>query len=195
MHMYYRARYYDLSLGRFSSEDPLRFDAAIDFFTYTGNNPINATDPTGREIKVCSRDGWEGPVTFSFFLGGVFNHSYILNTITGENCGRGDQSGKENPYARGTFCREVPGSAGHESEIMDCCRRTRNKGMWFPGSNDCHTSVARCLKAAGLSNPGVPGGRAGCRGKGFCGFDFVVPGLRLLNREGTLQPWTLNDGR
>ncbi len=44
---YYRARYYDPSTGRFISEDPLGFEAGINFYAYVDNNPINANDPTG----------------------------------------------------------------------------------------------------------------------------------------------------
>ena len=43
----YRARYYDPSLGRFISEDPMKFGAGQNFYAYVGNNPINANDPSG----------------------------------------------------------------------------------------------------------------------------------------------------
>ncbi|MDZ4211147.1 MAG: RHS repeat-associated core domain-containing protein [Methylotenera sp.] len=44
---YYRARYYDTDIGRFISEDPLGFQAGINFYAYVGNNPVNANDPSG----------------------------------------------------------------------------------------------------------------------------------------------------
>ena len=44
---YYRARYYDPSAGRFLSEDPIRFDAGINFYAYVGNNSATLTDPFG----------------------------------------------------------------------------------------------------------------------------------------------------
>ena len=45
---YYRARYYDPSIGRFVSEDPLGFEAGdVNFYAYVGNNPVNANDPSG----------------------------------------------------------------------------------------------------------------------------------------------------
>ncbi|WP_198363138.1 RHS repeat-associated core domain-containing protein [Thauera sinica] len=45
---YYRARYYDPGRGRFISEDPLGFAAGdVNFYTYVGNNPTNANDPSG----------------------------------------------------------------------------------------------------------------------------------------------------
>ncbi|HKV61532.1 MAG TPA: RHS repeat-associated core domain-containing protein [Candidatus Acidoferrum sp.] len=44
---YYRARYYDPSVGRFISEDPMRPDDVFDFYVYARNEPTNVTDPRG----------------------------------------------------------------------------------------------------------------------------------------------------
>ena len=44
---YYRARYYDSSVGRFISEDPIRFAAGPDFYVYVGNRPLMYRDPFG----------------------------------------------------------------------------------------------------------------------------------------------------
>ncbi|MDZ4210363.1 MAG: RHS repeat-associated core domain-containing protein, partial [Methylotenera sp.] len=44
---YYRARYYCQDIGRFISEDPLGFQAGINFYAYVDNNPVNANDPSG----------------------------------------------------------------------------------------------------------------------------------------------------
>nr|WP_319394724.1 RHS repeat-associated core domain-containing protein [uncultured Desulfobacter sp.] len=47
---YYRARYYDPKIGRFLGEDPLGFEAGVNFYTYVLNNPINFNDPTGHDV-------------------------------------------------------------------------------------------------------------------------------------------------
>jgi RHS repeat-associated protein len=44
---YYRARYYDTSVGRFVSEDPARFKGGINFHGYVGNSPTDHVDPAG----------------------------------------------------------------------------------------------------------------------------------------------------
>ena len=45
---FYRARYYDASLGRFISEDPLGFDGdGSDFYAYVQNSGVNLADPLG----------------------------------------------------------------------------------------------------------------------------------------------------
>jgi RHS repeat-associated protein len=57
--MYYRARYYEPTLGRFLSEDPLRFGAGdTDFYSYVHNGPLIYRDPSGR-TKV--HGNWCGP--------------------------------------------------------------------------------------------------------------------------------------
>jgi RHS repeat-associated protein len=59
---YYRARYYDPEIGRFLSEDPLGFEAGVNFYAYVGNNPVNANDPMGLEIQITGHPvGWVGP--------------------------------------------------------------------------------------------------------------------------------------
>lgn len=46
---YYRARYYDPRLGRFTSEDPLSFAAGDpNLYRYVGNSPLIFTDPSGQ---------------------------------------------------------------------------------------------------------------------------------------------------
>ncbi|MGB7847221.1 MAG: RHS repeat-associated core domain-containing protein, partial [Candidatus Acidiferrum sp.] len=45
---YYRARYYDSSIGRFLGEDPIRFDAGDEnFYRYVRNDSVTDSDPTG----------------------------------------------------------------------------------------------------------------------------------------------------
>jgi len=155
---YYRARYYAPNVGRFVSEDPLGFQVVNNFYAYAQDNPVNANDPTGLKIKICSKGGFQ-----EISPSGIGNHAYLLDTRTGANCGRGNNSGKENPSSPGTVCVDVPNSDGHEDAVMKCCQKNRNKGIFFPPINDCQTLVDDCIKKAGLSNPGVPGGRVGCR--------------------------------
>jgi len=42
---YYNARWYDPSLGRFITEDPIK--DGLNWYTYVRNNPLKYTDPTG----------------------------------------------------------------------------------------------------------------------------------------------------
>jgi RHS repeat-associated protein len=56
--IYYRARYYDPTIGRFLSEDPIRFWGGVDFYKYVDNSPTNMTDPSG---KLPIHGNWCGP--------------------------------------------------------------------------------------------------------------------------------------
>ena len=53
---FYRARYYDPSVGRFISEDPIGFDAGdTNLYRYVSNSSPNYVDPTGNYIE----SGWD----------------------------------------------------------------------------------------------------------------------------------------
>jgi RHS repeat-associated protein len=51
----YRARYYDAQIGRFISEDPIRFQAGTGFYEYVFNNPLLWTDPRGLQVQICTK--------------------------------------------------------------------------------------------------------------------------------------------
>ncbi len=58
--MYYRARYYDVQVGRFISEDPIQFKGGANFYAYVRNNPISNTDPRGLDCESCPSGRWSG---------------------------------------------------------------------------------------------------------------------------------------
>lgn len=62
---YYRARYYDQSNGRFVSEDPIRFRAGVNFYSYVRNRPLDLRDPKGRLA-------WGGGVTVAGMIGALW---------------------------------------------------------------------------------------------------------------------------
>jgi len=62
---YYRARYYSPRLGRFLQTDPIGIKDDLNLYTYTYNNAVNKTDPSGKCLFVCS--GIVGAV-----VGGVY---------------------------------------------------------------------------------------------------------------------------
>ena len=45
-----RARFYNPTLGRFVTEDPTGVAGGVNLYAYTSNDPINFTDPTGRQF-------------------------------------------------------------------------------------------------------------------------------------------------
>ena len=49
--MFYRARYYDPTMGRFISKDPAGMPDGVNRYAYVSNNPTNATDPSGMALE------------------------------------------------------------------------------------------------------------------------------------------------
>ena len=50
---FYRARYYDPTVGRFVTKDPIGFKGGINVYAYVSNNPVNNNDPLGLCDKCC----------------------------------------------------------------------------------------------------------------------------------------------
>jgi RHS repeat-associated protein len=46
---FHRARNFAPNVGRFISQDPIRFGGGVDFYVYVGNNPLTRIDPSGTD--------------------------------------------------------------------------------------------------------------------------------------------------
>ena len=55
--VYYRARYYDSSLGRFTQRDPLGLGAGLNDYAYVGGKPVDTADPGGMDPSLAPQQG------------------------------------------------------------------------------------------------------------------------------------------
>jgi RHS repeat-associated protein len=80
---YNRARYYSPTLQRFISEDPLGFGGGdANLYAYVGNDPINATDPSGQFIEVVGQCLFGAAINVGF--------GYATSSIAGRKYTAGD---------------------------------------------------------------------------------------------------------
>ena len=96
---YYRARYYDPTLERFISEDPIGFASGdFNWYRYVMNSPVNLVDPWGL---------WSLSFEFYDFFGGGLtfgknpDNKFFLSIKMGIGLGGGvayDPNGKSNNY-------------------------------------------------------------------------------------------------
>lgn len=61
-------RYYDPSIGRYISADPIGQDGGINVFTYAANNPSNRFDPFGLDSIYVHYDGYPVNTGYGFSL-------------------------------------------------------------------------------------------------------------------------------
>jgi RHS repeat-associated protein len=167
---YYRARYYDPTIGRFLAEDMIGwFGEDVNFYRYASNRPSMFIDPLGRKVYLCHR-----PLQLAGFFSFLNNHPNLAThawlktdsreagqgpangTVPGQNAPADlpfipvavvDHTGES--QAPNASCVEIP------NEDEDCVDRElrvgKPEGRFVPGVNDCISFAGRTLNKCDLS--------------------------------------------
>jgi len=111
-----RARYYDPDLGRFLSEDPIGISGGLNLYAYAGNDPVNASDPSG--MLTCVPHAYRVPVTTKSSEGRVLRADTAWNQAVGVglDCSDdGDPGGSLVPGTEGPAKGGGPGGPGPQT--------------------------------------------------------------------------------
>jgi RHS repeat-associated protein len=155
------ARYYNPAVGRFASEDSVRFFEGANFYRYVQNRPILFRDPSGHKAYMCTRKA-QGRLFESVDA----NHGYIW-TDSGQCCDKaGGVKLATAPCAEGgpsvDTCYPIPDSDGREWELLSCCwNEAMDEHSYIPLIYDCINFAEDCVKRKGFKWPSAPGGRFG----------------------------------
>ncbi len=137
---YSRARYFDSQTGRFLSEDPIGFDAGIDFYAYVANNPVNSADPLGMFVTSGDKKPWDYREIIADLLRGsskcadwfrkgkcsavdiISNVPIVFETLKNQSIGAEtghDPTSSIMVNTNGPFYSESPFAVGHEGPMHD----------------------------------------------------------------------------
>ena len=130
---FYRARYYEPQIGRFISEDPIRFSGGINFYAYVGNNPTSRIDPFGLAwpdelLKKASDFSAGAGSVLSFGLTDVINNATGASSVV-DKCSGWHMAGSVAGIALTTA---IGGAAGAEAAEANAGEKGFEFSHWIP---------------------------------------------------------------
>jgi len=135
------ARYYDPSIGRFLTQDPIGYVGGVHFYSYVNNNPMVYVDPLGLQYRE-EFDGWSYTIDKKAHggsrVGGSESHIDVYCTRGGGNRLHGQYDRYGNPLKpkypqmpgklrKFLLKRGILRSAGKLARAGQACRRVASK--------------------------------------------------------------------
>lgn len=144
---YYRARYYDPTIGRFLASDPIGLAGGSNIYSYVYNNPLRYADPLGLDVNVCFYAdaaagfghvgfGSPGGKTSGFYpTGSPYNSPGIVKP---------DEQIQQQ-------CKTIESPPDKDQCMMKCqIKRKSDPGQFRLYSRQCTSYVRDCLRECGL---------------------------------------------
>jgi RHS repeat-associated protein len=140
---YFGARYYASSMGRFMSPDDGSDQNALDpaswnLYSYVANNPLNATDPDGHSIQICT----------------TMNGTQHCTDGIDDDAYKAAQQSKSNGGLTGPSLADLQNSATGSGVIKDSSGNVVGTVQWTPDNSGIQGSQA--IQAFGqIGNQGM----------------------------------------
>jgi RHS repeat-associated protein len=184
---YMRARYYDPTVGRFISEDPIGIAAGVNPYTFADGDPVNRVDPTG----MCGKTAlvWQ-----HYFENPSDNYYEVLAVwYDSDGCGKGDGGGGGGTGAsagpKAPHCSEALVAAGNSLADLSLSLGSYSSGMTagglalavvFPEVAASGWALAEAGGYLGLASAGSQVGSGIMHGLGGAGWSNALNGTTSI---------------
>ncbi len=146
---YYRARYLDSSTGRFLSEDPVKFYAGVNFYTYALNSPTYWIDPSGFNVTVKLFPGNQPAGHIGLGVNTDDTVGFYPNHDTLYSPGH-IQPDDPNTEGSPEGCIILITTPQQDQNIQDYINKRKAKPGWWRPGRDCSNFVHDALGAGGI---------------------------------------------
>jgi len=172
---YYRARFYNSTIGRFLQTDPIGYSDSMNLYQYCGNNPINFVDPMGLcKDNAWYKQSWEAVGAFGIgFLERVYDTEVALlhpidtaKSVWGSMYDMGERFNQTmydigaNPGMLSDMARDIR-DLGGQIAFEELDNATRDPYAWGNSWGKATASAEMSLAAAEITGGAVAAYRAG----------------------------------